>query len=105
MTMTTGEFNYDGIFRNAAGGIGVDAVVAIGEIAFPQISYLLWIIFIILMPILLTNLLVCQRLNRWYTCLKTGDDAYNNNTMCNPFLHLYWYGVTHGIIASSPIHV
>ena len=59
MTMTTGEFEFDGIFRQSAGGIDVREVLALGEIAFPQISYLLWIVFIILMPILLTNLLVC----------------------------------------------
>lgn len=64
MTMTTGEFNYDGIFRQAAGGVGEDEVRALGEIAFPQITFILWIIFIILMPILLTNLLVGQRVGR-----------------------------------------
>ncbi|CAI8048714.1 Transient receptor potential cation channel subfamily A member 1 homolog [Geodia barretti] len=55
MTMTTGEFEYDGIFRQAPGGIDPGTV---REIPFPPVTYILWIVFIILMPILLTNLLV-----------------------------------------------
>lgn len=56
MTMTTGEFEFDGIFRQSPGG--AEAASLQGEIPFPPISYILWIVFIILMPILLTNLLV-----------------------------------------------
>jgi len=56
MTMTTGELDYDSIFRQFPGGAGEGEVVE--EIPFLPISVLLWIIFIILMPILLTNLLV-----------------------------------------------
>ena len=59
MTMTTGEFEYDGIFRQAPGGVDGREVEELGEIPYPPVSYLLWIVFIILMPILLTNLLVC----------------------------------------------
>ena len=59
MTMTTGEFEYDGIFRQAPGGI--DAAMMVREIPFPPVTYILWIVFIILMPILLTNLLVCNQ--------------------------------------------
>ena len=55
MTMTTGELDYDTIFRldPSGGSDGAD------EIRFPPISVILWIIFIILMPIILTNMLVC----------------------------------------------
>ena len=54
MTMTTGEFEYDAIFRQFPGGTTDD----ITEIPFLPVSYLLWIVFLVLMPILLTNLLV-----------------------------------------------
>jgi transient receptor potential cation channel subfamily A protein 1 len=52
ITMTTGEFEFDTIFRQSP------EVNTEEEIPYPPISYLLWIAFIILMPILLTNLLV-----------------------------------------------
>jgi transient receptor potential cation channel subfamily A protein 1 len=54
MTMTTGEFDYSGIFRLAPMGTHE----TFEEIPFPPVSYILWIAFIIIMPILLTNLLV-----------------------------------------------
>lgn len=57
MTMTTGEFEYDAIFRQFPGGSDSDSITE--EIPFPGVSFLIWIIFLILMPILLTNLLVC----------------------------------------------
>lgn len=57
MTMTTGEFEFDGIFQQTAGGV-MRASDIPGPIPFPEITYILWIIFLILMPILLTNLLV-----------------------------------------------
>lgn len=55
MTMTTGELDYDAIFRLDPSGGSDDAE----EIRFPPISYILWIMFIILMPVILTNMLVC----------------------------------------------
>ncbi len=54
MTMTTGELDYEGIFRLDSGG-GSDDVT---EIPFREISIILWILFLIMMPILLSNLLV-----------------------------------------------
>ena len=54
MTMTTGEFEFDGIFRQVPGGLGMN----FPEIEFVPISFVLWILFLILMPILLMNLLV-----------------------------------------------
>ncbi|XP_064387692.1 transient receptor potential cation channel subfamily A member 1 homolog [Halichondria panicea] len=60
MTMTTGELDYDTIFRLDPSGGSDDAE----EIRFPPISFILWIMFIILMPIILTNML---------TSLAVGD--------------------------------
>ena len=49
MTMTTGELDYDDIFHQQEGE---------EEIAFPPVSFILWIIFLVLIPVLLNNLLV-----------------------------------------------
>ncbi len=54
MTMTTGEFEFDSIFRQDYTGESDD----VEEIPFPEISYIIWIAFVILMPILLNNMLV-----------------------------------------------
>ena len=56
ITMTNGEYEFDGFFRLVSGGDPEEDPS--NDVAFPPVSYLLWIIFIILMPILLTNLLV-----------------------------------------------
>ena len=49
MAMTTGELGYDELYHQQEGE---------QEIAFPPASFLLWIIFLVLMPVLLSNLLV-----------------------------------------------
>ena len=49
MTMTTGELDYDDLFHQQEGE---------EEIAFPPVSFILWIIFLVLIPVLLNNLLV-----------------------------------------------
>ena len=55
MTMTTGEFEYDSIFRlDPAGGSNDESA----EIKYPNSSYLLWVVFIVIMPLLLNNMLV-----------------------------------------------
>ena len=54
MSMTAGDFEFDSIFRQDPAGESDDAE----EIFYREISYILWIVFIILMPILLTNMLV-----------------------------------------------
>ena len=51
MVMTIGEFEYDTIFANS-----VESENQLSS--FPIVAFILWIIFLILMPILLTNLLV-----------------------------------------------
>ena len=55
MVMTTGELDFDGIFFNSQ----EDADEG-NNLFYPQIAYFLWIVFIILMPIILSNLLVRQ---------------------------------------------
>ena len=60
MTMTTGEFEYDSIFRQFPGGTAEGSDDITTEIPFLPVSFLLWIIFLVLMPILLTNLLVSE---------------------------------------------
>ena len=54
MTMTTGEFDFDIIFRQNPTGES-DAAA---EVPFSTVSYILWMLFIVLMPVLLTNMLV-----------------------------------------------
>ena len=56
MTMTTGELDYESIFHYSSGGSAQDELVS--DIPFPVISFILWIVFLILMPILLANMLV-----------------------------------------------
>ena len=61
-TMSTGELDFDAIFRQdpTGGSAGVE------EIPFPAVSYILWIVFVVLMPVLLTNMLVCLSLGAQY---------------------------------------
>ena len=54
MTMTTGELGYEDIFRL---DFSTDPG-QVDEIAYLPISVILWIVFIVLMPVLLTNMLV-----------------------------------------------
>ena len=54
MTMTTGEFDFDAIFRQNPSGGSDDA----DEIPFPVVAVILWVVFILMMPIILTNMLV-----------------------------------------------
>jgi len=49
MAMTTGELDFDDLYHQQEGE---------DEIAFPPVSFLLWIVFLVLMPVLLSNLLV-----------------------------------------------
>lgn len=49
MAMTTGELDYSDLYHQQEGE---------HRIAFPQLSYYFWIIFLVLMPVLLINLLV-----------------------------------------------
>ena len=53
--MTTGEFEFDTIFINEQDLVD-DGIVLL----FPTLTTILWIIFIVMMPILFNNLLVCN---------------------------------------------
>ena len=67
MTMATGELGYDDIFRQFTSEPVSDGP----DIPFPAISYIMWVIFLILMPILFTNLLVSfsvQLMRKSVTC-------------------------------------
>ena len=65
MTMTTGELGYDDIFHQQEGE---------EEIAFLPVSFILWIVFLVLIPVLLNNLLVsCQSS---YTLQLTCSKSY-----------------------------
>lgn len=54
LVMTTGEFEFDTIFINEQ-DLADDGL----ELLFPTLTSILWIIFIVTMPILFNNLLVC----------------------------------------------
>ena len=60
MAMTTGELDFDDLFHQQEGE---------DEIAFPPLSFLLWIIFLVLMPVLLSNLLVSYKIF-WSCCSR-----------------------------------
>jgi len=47
--MTTGELDYDEIFHQQEGE---------KEIAFLPVAFIVWVIFLVLIPVLLNNLLV-----------------------------------------------
>ena len=54
MTMVTGEMDYESIFRQSSSGTDDPDP----QLPFKEISYLLWIVFLVTIPILLNNLLV-----------------------------------------------
>ena len=61
MAMTIGELDYDNVFHQKEGEM---------EITFPAVSFLLWIVFIVSMPLLLNNYLVRQVLASRYEFYK-----------------------------------
>lgn len=67
MTMSTGEVDFDGVFRLSPSGDSSDK----DELLFPVISYLVWILFIFFMPVVLINMLVCV-----CVCMRTCVHAY-----------------------------
>ena len=62
IAMSIGDLGYDDLFRQPTQG----SSDAVPKIPFPEISYILWIMFIILMPILFSNLLVIKL----HDCIK-----------------------------------
>ena len=57
LSMTAGDFSFDTVFRLSPSGESEDH----DEILFPVISYFLWIILLIIMPLLFINMLVRSR--------------------------------------------
>ena len=57
MTVVTGEMDYESIFHQSSSG----TTDPDPPLPFPQVSYALWIIFLIMIPILLNNMLVLKR--------------------------------------------
>ena len=56
IAMSIGDLGYDDLFRQPTQG----SSEAVPGVPFPEISYILWIMFIILMPVLFSNLLVIK---------------------------------------------
>jgi len=57
MTMTTGELDFENLFRFSSGASspGEDTDM---NLPFTEVSIVVWVFFLIMMPILYTNLLV-----------------------------------------------
>ena len=55
LVMTTGEFEFDTIFVNEQALVDADL-----DLLFPTLTTIIWVIFIVTMPILFNNLLVCS---------------------------------------------
>ena len=66
LSMTAGDFSFDTVFRHSPSGESENAK----DILFPSISYILWIIFVILMPVLFTNMLVNNTLHKLKVTLR-----------------------------------
>jgi len=57
MTMTTGELDFENLFRFSSGPSSPEENTDV-NLPFMEVSGVLWVIFLIMMPILYTNLLV-----------------------------------------------
>jgi hypothetical protein len=57
--MCTGELEFDSIFHQEPSGERDE----LADVPFPPVSYMLWTAFIIFIPILLINMLVCAGLS------------------------------------------
>lgn len=66
--MTVGELNYQSTFQNAYEN---------GRMAFPGVTYFIFVIFVLLMPILLMNLMV------GHSTLACWNPAITVNDGCN----------------------
>ena len=64
MMLTMGEFDFDDLFHNTGDdsdqGNSTDPNALPDAVLYPGATYLLWIVFVIMMPIVLTNMLVCS---------------------------------------------
>ena len=85
ITMITGELDYGSIF-----GLSYDAINAttaeeenIRNIPYPETANLVWVIFLVFVPILLSNMLVW-----WYLCINNLT-VYTLNTPKIPYVLLF----------------
>ena len=76
MVMATGELEYDSIFGHSNESSSLLT-------SFPVVAYILWIIFLIVMPILLTNLLVREGMY----ILRILDRLCSYYVICNYAKH------------------
>ena len=74
MTMSSGDLGFDAIFRQFPGGTSEQ----VDEIPFLQVSCLLWILFLIVMSILFSNLLVSKlkKLERCSSSAQVSREAF-----------------------------
>lgn len=86
MTMTIGEMGYDDIFRQFTSESVPDAP----DVPFPDISYILWVIFLILMPILFTNLLICPHIQTINLLIHTLDIILYRSVLRLMTSRAYW---------------
>ena len=63
MVMGVGEMDFQAVFQLTSENVSSIELVP-ESIPYPGVSYLLWVLFLILMPILLMNLLVRSSLDR-----------------------------------------
>ena len=67
MALSTGELEFDSFFRLSTNGDSDEAE----PLRFAVVTYILWVVFVVLMPILLLNLLV------GYTCTDIYEALSN----------------------------
>ena len=76
MMLTMGEFDFDSLFFNEEEDSPrnlTDPSVLPAEVLYPGASYFLWIVFVIVMPIVLTNLLVSGYCHNTAKCLYATE--------------------------------
>ena len=94
MSMTAGDFSFDTLFRRSPSGESESAT----EILFPRMSYVLWIIFVILMPVLFTNMLVNIIRNIIITLWQNfASNTYINSLVPRPPVYVpFAFTIIHG---------
>ena len=73
LVMTTGEFEFDTIFNNDQ-----DLVDEGLSLFLPEVTAIMWVIFIIVMPILFSNLLVSNLCNSFLKVLVSFKMCRND---------------------------
>lgn len=75
MAMTIGGIDFNSLFRLSS---DVNMNGKTSEIPFLEATYFVWILFLIMMPILLSNLLVRIVVDGEFTCNSLKEDVCNN---------------------------